>query len=260
LAAGTLQWHAQEAAVLRGSFAAKDSESDSVYGHFSWMCQLLPYMGRDELHSRFNFDQVWLKNPNLALAVTRIPEFLNPHDDRHHWKGYPFQGVALTHFVGMSGVEDRRNVLAAELPRGDDRAGVFGYHEVARGGQITDGLGQTIMVIGSGELIQSPWVQGGGATVRGAREPYFDEISGFGSRGLDRRGAMVMFADGSARTLSADMDPSVFRAMCTIHGAETVDVSKWGTPLDRIGSESTPEEREGKGRILEIFVRERPER
>jgi len=46
-----------------------------------------------------------------------IPEFLNPLDDQQRWKGYPFDGIALTHFVGISGVEDARNVVAAKLPR-----------------------------------------------------------------------------------------------------------------------------------------------
>ena len=76
----------------------------------------------------------------------------------------------------MSGVEDARNVVAAKLPRSDPRAGVFGYDEVARPEQITDGTSQTIMVVGSGALA-NPWILGGGATIRGAREPLFRQVS-----------------------------------------------------------------------------------
>jgi hypothetical protein len=126
----------------------------------------------------------------------------------------------------MSGIEDRRNVIAAELPRSDPRAGIFGYDEVAKLSDVTDGTSQTIMIIGSGEELVAPWVQGGGATIRGARAPYFDKYTGLGSRGLAKPGAFVMFADGSARTISADIDPEVFKAMCTMHGAEQVDMSK----------------------------------
>ena len=152
---------------------------------------------------------------------------MNPQDDRERWKDYPFDGIALTHFVGMSGIEEGRNDVAAKLPRTDPRAGVFGYDAVAQPDEITDGLSQTIMVVGSGEVV-SPWVQAGGATIRGAREPYFDDLTGFGSRGTNKTGTMVLMADGSTRFVAADVDPTVFRQMCTIHGAETVDVSQLG--------------------------------
>ena len=94
--------------------------------------------------------------------------------------------------------------------------------EIARPDQITDGASQTVMILGSGELA-SPWVQGGGATIRGAREPYFGPISGFGSRDLKEPGAQAAFADGSVRTLSKNISPKVFRALVTIHGAESID-------------------------------------
>jgi hypothetical protein len=81
------------------------------------------------------------------------------------------------------------------------------------------------MIIGTGEVV-GPWVQGGGSTIRGARQPYFDKLTGFGSRGLQSPGAYVMFADGSARVISASIDPEVFKAMCTMHGAEQVDMAK----------------------------------
>jgi hypothetical protein len=132
--------------------------------------------------------------------------------------------MGLTHFVGMAGVEDQPGVIAAKLPRTDPRAGMFGYDAVAKPEEITDGQSSTIMLIGSGRLA-GPWVKGGGSTVRGARDNPFNELSGFGSAGLAQPGAYVVLADGSVRTLSADIDPAVFKALCTIHGAEQVDLS-----------------------------------
>ena len=38
-------------------------------------------------------------------------------------------------------------------------------------------------------------------------------------------------ADGSTRFIPADIDPTVFRAMCTIHGSESVDISAIGPEL-----------------------------
>jgi prepilin-type processing-associated H-X9-DG protein len=123
----------------------------------------------------------------------------------------------------MSGVEDSRNLVAASLPRSDPRAGIFGYDQTARSDEITDGAGNTILLISAGKII-GPWASGGGATIRAARAPYFDSITGFGTAG-DPGGAMVAMADGSVKRISKDIDPAVFRALCTIHGGEKVDLS-----------------------------------
>jgi hypothetical protein len=32
-------------------------------------------------------------------------------------------------------------------------------------------------------------------------------------------------ADGSTREIAGDIDPKIFKAMCTIHGSETIDMS-----------------------------------
>jgi hypothetical protein len=191
---------------------------------YSWMTELLPYVGYESLYRKFDFSKHWAMPFNAPYAEVVIPAFLNPADPRSTYDGMG-PPLGATHFAGMAGIEDGRNVIAAELSRSDPRAGIFGYDKVARFNEITDGLGQTIMVIGTGEVV-SGWVSGGGATIRGARQPYFDKNSGFGSRGLKTPGAYVMFADGSARVISASIDPAVFRAMCTIHGSEEVDLTK----------------------------------
>ena len=110
-------------------------------------------------------------------------------------------------------------------------AGVFGYDEVARPEQITDGQSQTIMVAGAGALA-NPWTFGGGATIRGAREPYFDKSSGLGTKGLPGGGSLVVMADGSVRHVTAKVDPKIFRAMCTIHGNDSVDLEAASQPFD----------------------------
>jgi hypothetical protein len=216
---GLLQWmtnpNRQHAGLRR------IGPGDHPIEHYSWMCELLPLIGQQEVYDQINFSQSWDVSTNATVARKVIPQFLNPADSRATWQGYPFNAFALTHFVGMSGIEDRRNVVAASLPRSDPRAGIFGYDQVVSTQEITDGTSNTVMAIGSGD-IQSPWIQGGGATVRGAREPYFGKITGFGSQG-SKHGAIVVMADGSVRHVSSNVDPKVFRGMCTIHGAETID-------------------------------------
>jgi hypothetical protein len=228
LPGAVLGWHARPNETLLGVKPIKDQEL--VVYQYSWMCDVLPFLGYEDLYNEFDFKQPWTGGKSLRAATGIVPQFQNPLDDRQRWKGYPFQGLALTHFTGISGIEDKRNVLAAELPRSDPRAGVFGYRGVAKPSEITDGTSNTLMMIGAGELA-APWVQGGGATVRGAREPYFDKLSGFGTRGGSQPGSMAMMADGSVRQIPANIDPKVFRAMCTIHGGETVDLAPLGPSL-----------------------------
>jgi hypothetical protein len=187
------------------------------------MVELLPYVGEEERYKKFDFTKPWTDNKNYQWLAP-VDAFTNPADPKKSWDGWPYGGIGLTHFVGMSGIEETRNDVAAMLPRSDPRAGMFGYHEIAKPSQITDGTSQTIMLIGSGKLA-APWVQGGGGTVRGLREPYFDELSGFGSAGLSEPGALVMFADGSVKTMSAKISPEVMRKLATIHGADSVDLS-----------------------------------
>ena len=188
----------------------------------------------------FDFEKTWRVSPNFALAHKVIPEFLNPKDDRKKSTQFRFEGMGITHFVGMAGVDDIRNEVIATKPRSNPKAGVFGYDEIARRKDITDGTSKTILLIGNGRLA-GPWVASGGWTTRGAREPYFDKVSGFGSLGFKgKKGAIVLMADGSAKWLKADVDPAVFRAMCTIHGKDTVDLSYLttmnNTPVNRLFS------------------------
>ena len=223
LGEGLVKWHPS------GTFSGvrKVGEAETLESHYSWMPQLLPFIGYQEVYDKFDFTKERRDKINIQIGGIVIPEFLNPADDRKRWQGYPYQNYALTHFVGMSGVEDARNVVAAKLPRSDPRAGVFSYDTIATPAEITDGTSNTIMVLGGGELA-SPWIMGGGATVRGAREPYFDKVTGFGSKGTS--GVTVLMADGSVRVVSSNINPAVFRAICTIHGGEKIDLATDAPP------------------------------
>ena len=203
----------------------RKADGDIYEEHYSWLTELLPYIGYERLYQKFDFQKTWRGPLNEPYAQTLVPPFLNPADPRTMWNERGIPPLGVTHFAGMSGIEDRRNVVAAQLPRTDPRAGIFGYERIARTSDITDGTSSTIMMIGTGE-VAAPWVMGGGATIRGARQPYFDPLTGFSSRGLTAPGAYVLMADGSARVVSATVDPEIFKAMCTIHGAEQIDMAK----------------------------------
>jgi hypothetical protein len=185
------------------------------------MSSLLPYLGRQELYDELNFVEAWTHEKNLPVAVTIVEAFLDPNVPQRRSRGLGFQGLALTHFVGMAGVGPE----APRLPKDHPKAGIFGYDRKTARADIRDGTSNTILMIQARDVF-GPWLGGGGSTVRPAQSPpYIDVIGGFGSPG-QRPGAWTMFADGSVRFLSKDIDNSVFEALCTMNGGEQVDPNK----------------------------------
>lgn len=256
-------WHVKADGMFRGAIAKEGEklEDGVIVYQFSWMTQLLPYLGYERIHKKFDFKKSWHEAGNYQASQYRIPQFLTPGDDRKAWEGYQFPNLGLSHFVGMSGVEETRQEVAAKFKRDHERAGIFGYESVAKESEITDGKNQTIMVIGAGELI-GPWAVGGGVTVRGARATqidadgkptydYFNSHDGFGTKGQE--GPQTMFADGSVRILNPKMDPAVFRAMCTIHGKETVDLKDVGTTKEKFATQDfDPLKNEAEIKVLVV--------
>jgi hypothetical protein len=193
-------------------FGAAPRDDVHLLERISWMAQVLPHLGLNDLYQRIDFAADWEDGENRTVASTLVEAFLDPRAQEYRWEGYPFHNLALTHYVGMAGLG--RN--AAELPADDPRAGIFGYDRSVKLEDVSDGAANTIMLISAGE-IYGPWMAPGGATVRGAQVPYFSGMSGFQAPGT-QAGAAAAFADGSVRFINADIDPKVFAGMCTIHG------------------------------------------
>lgn len=124
----------------------------------------------------------------------------------------PPNGFSVTHYVGIAGVGSD----AASWPMDGDAIGFFGYDRTLHEKDFKGGLANTLMVIQTG-LDNGPWVASGYPTVQGyepERVPYFGIGGQFG--GLHRGGANALFADGSVRFLSDDIDRGVLEAMCKI--------------------------------------------
>ncbi|MBS0264496.1 MAG: DUF1559 domain-containing protein, partial [Planctomycetes bacterium] len=116
---GIVDWQAAKPDPLLGAKVI-DAKKQIIYS-YSWMTELLPYVGYENLYSKLDMSQTWTASYNLPYAATVVPAFLNPADPRATWDGLG-PALAATHFAGMSGVEDGRNVIAAMLPRTDPRA------------------------------------------------------------------------------------------------------------------------------------------
>jgi prepilin-type processing-associated H-X9-DG protein len=128
---------------------------------------------------------------------------------------------APANYVAIAGI----GLDAPGLPKRDPRAGYFGDDRVATPADVTDGLGQTMMVVESFRPA-GPWFAGGRNTVRGldpSRHPYIGEGRQFGGIHV-AGGANVLMADGSVKFVKDTVDPKVFEAMSTIAGGEKVSV------------------------------------
>jgi hypothetical protein len=184
----------------------------------SWMAELLPYLGYDSTYAQIHMQRSWRDPENVAASVTIIPPFLSPDAPSTTWYAhYPGlkYDVAATHYVGIAGIGED----AADYSAQRARIGVFGYERTTRLTDISDGLGNTIIVAQVPPVYQAPWIAGGGSTIRGVPEK--DSIKPFVSTTFNgKRGTVVIMADGSARFISENISDEVFQSLCTIHGGE----------------------------------------
>jgi hypothetical protein len=192
----------------------------------SWLVDLLPFLGDGEFKDlEFDAEKSWNEGKNLLTAQVLVPQFLSPGDAGHARVRYPGKsGVfASTRFVGVAGV----GLDAASYPAGNaavaKKTGVFGYDRVTKPDDIRDEAENTIAVlqVPAGQI--SPWMAGGGSTLRGISEgdnpikPFVCvEYKG-------KKGTYAVMADGKVRFIAADMKPTVFRSLCTIAGGERMD-------------------------------------
>ncbi len=225
-----------------GAFPAKEGPPRSAHepqNRVSWMAALLPYMGQDALYSRVSFRHGW-RDPNNWLAGKAIvPEFLDPMypDATRHVNvaGVPVD-FGATHFVAIAGV----GLDAPTYPRDDPayiaKRGVFSYDKSATYKDIQEGRGVSntitlIQVPHDGPAGVTPWIAGGGATIRGVPEknsiaPFVLSTDKYGKvmtykdpkDNKERRGTFAMMADGTVRFIDRNISDDVFKALCTIGG------------------------------------------
>jgi hypothetical protein len=192
----------------------------------SWMTELLPYVGDGDFKDlAVDPDKSWNEGSNFLTARVLVPQFLSPGDAKNARVRFPGRiGLfAATRFVGVAGVGQD----AATYPAGDAaRAkllGVFGYDRVTKPDDIKDEPDNTIALlqIPSGQI--TPWMAGGGSTLRGVSEGD-DALRPFVcAEYKGKKGTFAVMADGKVRFIAEDMKPATFRALCTIAGGERID-------------------------------------
>jgi hypothetical protein len=190
------------------------------------MAGMLPYLGHDALAKQIYFGKSWKDPATWVAARTRVPEFLDPTDPQHlqwaSWPGLPLD-VAATHVVGIAGIGPNAAEWTDDNPEAAGKLGAFGYNRMASLAQIEKGRGLSntavmIQVSPGSSVGMTPWLAGGGSTVRSI--PETDSIKPFLHNYGGKTGVYVIMGDGSVRFVNANIDNTVFQQMCTI-GAKT---------------------------------------
>src|SRR5262249_20167752 len=154
-----------------------------------------------------------------------VPEFLDPtYPERARFAPYPGIPFPLggTHFVGVAGIgQDAPDYNPAD-PALAGKLGVFRYDGMTPLDEIKKnrGLGNTIVMLQAPQARPAgvtPWMAGGGSTVRGVPEK--NSVKPFVSATYNgKRGTYALMADGSVRFVAEDVKDDVFKAMCTVKG------------------------------------------
>ncbi len=182
----------------------------------SWYGEVVPQL--DECRPYYPIDRTepWNVGTNLSIACEQFPTFRCPD-------GPGATSPAVTSYIGIAGL----GTDAPHLPRGDPRAGIFGYDRQTTIADVKDGLATTMLIAETGRVSGS-WLAGGPATVRGldpAEQPHLGPGRQFG--GMHRGGTMIGFADGSVRFVSDSIDLKIFEALSTIAGGEKISDRMW---------------------------------
>lgn len=200
----------------------------------SWMAALLPHLGPEyaAVGNQLKFDQSWRDPQNLRMGAALIPHFLDPATPRENWwvtlTSLPDQTLAATQFVGIAGVGlDAADPYERQNPMNKDKLGVFGFDRGIKLDQLKDGGANTIAVIQVPPTYKRPWIAGGGATVQGV--PAKDSFKPFLIP--QKKGTIVLMADGSVRFIAEGISDDVFKAMCTVQGAPADQVKQLAVPI-----------------------------
>jgi hypothetical protein len=176
-----------------------------------WAISLGPYHGLNNM--QIDFAVPWNQPPNDRLYRCAVPVFLNPSVP----EVFDADGYGLSHVAGnvhvlpivtvadpSSGRSPGDQLFVAE-PISRDQGRRFALDD------ITDGTAHTILI---GEVATrfKPW--GHPANMRDPALGISRSPDGFGSRAIGGD-TLFLMCDGSVRSLSAEIDPSVIRALGT---------------------------------------------
>ena len=197
--------------------AAIPNPNLAIGDRLSWHTAILPYLDQEHatgkkwqrLSEQIDRKRAWHDAANAEAANTTLAVLLCPNHPTYD----PAARPAPTHFVGISGV----GADAAERPRGDRRAGFFGYERVLRRlpRDLPAGISHTLMVLETASD-NGPWIAAGFPTARGV--PDGERLIGQGAPfgGCHSGGMNALYVDGSVRFESDKIEPRILRDLARL--------------------------------------------
>lgn len=217
-----------------------------VYGlnGWGWASRVLPQLDQAPLFNKLN-SLISIEEPvnapprSIPLSVLRCPSDVGPTD----WTAVepPRSGhvgdlltVATSNFVanfGSKSTDVCEHYVVGEVCSSD---GVFYHNSSTRIAEITDGTSHTLLVGERMTLERDQWYSTWSGVVYGGQDaivcilgtaefPPNSRVHHFANfSSYHTGGAQLLFADGSAKFVSSNIDDALFRSLSTRAGGETV--------------------------------------
>ncbi|QDT98074.1 DUF1559 family PulG-like putative transporter [Gimesia aquarii] len=171
------------------------STNQAGYPLHGWMTTILPFIDEVELSKQIHYDKSWNDPDNQNVFRTNILVFINPvvGDIKTDAKEY-----ALTHYTANSRL------------MGINKS--YSLDEIS----AADGMTATIML---GEINSNFPAWG---STSNFRDPAKGLKGGPDQFGSPFKAVNVIFADGSGKSLSKDIDPQILKSISTPDGGERI--------------------------------------
>jgi hypothetical protein len=155
----------------------------------SWRVAILPYIEQNDLYQQYKFDEPW-DSPSNRKILDKMPAiYRNPLS----------KSMTSASYYVLTGKDT-----------------LFPDHTGMAIAQITDGTSNTIMAVEAERDI--PWTKPEDIPFDPTdQKTPIPKLGGFGGSDI-----IVLFADGSVRTLKLTINPNIFRAISTRDGGEVI--------------------------------------
>jgi prepilin-type processing-associated H-X9-DG protein len=197
----------------------------------SWRVFLLPFLEESETYNQYRFDEPW-DGPNNRKLLSKMPK---AYSDPIHGENKDF----YTHYVVPTGDDTIFSAEGAKMADKNDKSVLNGGRGIQ---QITDGTSNTLLAVPATPDQKIPWMKPEDFEV-GISIPDLGAKDSIPTPYLmgDSRGAPVLFADGSVRTIKAGLSGEILLPLLTRNGGEVInDVVLSGQEADHHAGPPTP--------------------
>lgn len=171
------------------SFPATAGLDDQGEPMISWRVAILPFIEEAALYQKFNLDEPWDSEHNLAL-LEEMPEVFK----------HPGRATPPGHTV-------------YQAPVGEET--LLRLKEPSRFADITDGTSNTIMLVETTAARAVPWT---------APQDYEVDVADPAAGLFEGEVGNFVFGDGSVRSIARSIEARILNALFTRAGGEVVDV------------------------------------